>query len=747
MFKQSPDPVAQSETTSPEPQIRMPLTAEKADEPRFLISDLLSYLENYLAPNEIREVYRAYLYSADAHVHQKRLSGEPYIYHPVAVAYILAGMRLDSTCLMAAILHDVIEDTPTAKEQLTQEFGQEVAELVDGVTKLTHLDFSSKEEAQAASFRKMILAMTRDIRVILIKLADRLHNMRTLGVMRPEKARRIARETLEIYAPIAQRLGINRVRLELEDLAFRAHWPWRYRLLRKAVQKSHGAHKEMVKGILANIRRQLMHYEIKGEVLGRTKNLYSIFRKMRDRKVRFSDMADVLAFRIIVDSVDDCYRVLGVVHHLYKPKPGFFKDYIAIPKSNGYQSLHTVLFGPHGGPIEVQIRTHAMHQLAENGVAAHWGYKNDGEQGGKLNGPSAEWLKNLQDLQEGSATPIEFLEHVKVDLFPDEVYVFTPKGKILVLPRGATVLDFAYAVHTDVGNHCVAARVNKQLVPLRYQLRNGETVHIQTSSNVHPNPRWLEFVVTSKARANIRSFLKHLKRQEAINLGAYLLGAELRMHRLSLEELGSDRIDEMLTSINYKTLDDLLADIGLGNRPARFVARQLGNELIETALPAADSASQGKPDDRPRSRVAIKGTEGMVVHYARCCYPIPGDPIVGIFNPGKGLVVHRTSCPNIARERKGAENWVEVQWEEGIQGEFAVALRMEVRNRPGVLATTASIIAENESNIESVRADDNDGYYSVQDFVITVKGRQHLARIMRSLRTQPAVIRISRSFG
>ena len=725
----------------------MPLAADKAEEPRFLISDLLSYLENYLAPNEIREVYRAYLYSADAHLHQKRLSGEPYIYHPVAVAHILAGMRLDYTCLMAAILHDVIEDTPTAKEQLTQEFGQEVAELVDGVTKLTHLDFSSKEEAQAASFRKMILAMTRDIRVILIKLADRLHNMRTLGVMRPEKARRIARETLEIYAPIAQRLGINRVRLELEDLSFRAHWPWRYRLLRNAVQKSHGAHKEMVKGILANIRRQLMHYEIKGEVHGRTKNLYSIFRKMRDRKVRFSDMADVLAFRIIVDSVDDCYRVLGVVHHLYKPKPGFFKDYIAIPKSNGYQSLHTVLFGPHGGPIEVQIRTHAMHQLAENGVAAHWGYKNDGEKGGKLYGPSAEWLKNLQDLQEGSATPIEFLEHVKVDLFPDEVYVFTPKGKILVLPRGATVLDFAYAVHTDVGNHCVAARVNKQLVPLRYQLRNGETVHIQTSSNVHPNPRWLEFVVTSKARANIRSFLKHLKRQEAINLGAYLLGAELRMHRLSLEELGADKIEEMLAAINYKTLDDLLADIGLGNRPARFVARQFGTDLHESALPEIKSAEAGKPDDRPRSKVAIKGTEGMVVHYARCCFPIPGDPIVGIFNPGKGLVVHRTGCPNIARERKGAENWVEVQWEEGIRGEFAVAIRMEVRNRPGVLATTASIIAENESNIESVRADDNDGYYSVQDFVITVKGRQHLARIMRSLRTQPAVIRISRSFG
>ncbi|MEJ2321327.1 MAG: RelA/SpoT family protein, partial [Gammaproteobacteria bacterium] len=406
----------------------MPLTAEKADEPRFLISDLLSYLENYLPPNEIREVYRAYIGAVEIGAidlaylvrwqvifqvrqqvaDQKRLSGEPYIYHPIAVAHILASMRLDYKCLMAAILHDVIEDTPTAKEQLSQEFGQDVAELVDGVTKLTHLDFSSKEEAQAASFRKMILAMTRDIRVILIKLADRLHNMRTLGVMRPEKARRIARETMEIYAPIAQRLGINRVRQELEDLAFRAHWPWRYRLLKKAVQKSHGAHKEMVKGILANIRRQLMHSDIKADVLGRTKNLYSIYRKMRDRKVRFSDMADVLAFRIMVDSVDECYRVLGVVHHLYKPKPGFFKDYIAIPKSNGYQSLHTVLFGPHGGPIEVQIRTHAMHQLAENGVAAHWGYKNEGEDGGKLHGPSAEWLKNLQDLQEGSSTPIEF---------------------------------------------------------------------------------------------------------------------------------------------------------------------------------------------------------------------------------------------------------------------------------------------------------------------------------------------------
>ncbi|MEJ2308679.1 MAG: bifunctional (p)ppGpp synthetase/guanosine-3',5'-bis(diphosphate) 3'-pyrophosphohydrolase [Gammaproteobacteria bacterium] len=724
----------------------MPLTAEKADEPRFLISDLLSYLENYLPPNEIREVYRAYLYGADAHVNQKRLSGEPYIYHPIAVAHILASMRLDYKCLMAAILHDVIEDTPTAKEQLSQEFGQDVAELVDGVTKLTHLDFSSKEEAQAASFRKMILAMTRDIRVILIKLADRLHNMRTLGVMRPEKARRIARETMEIYAPIAQRLGINRVRQELEDLAFRAHWPWRYRLLKKAVQKSHGAHKEMVKGILANIRRQLMHSDIKADVLGRTKNLYSIYRKMRDRKVRFSDMADVLAFRIMVDSVDECYRVLGVVHHLYKPKPGFFKDYIAIPKSNGYQSLHTVLFGPHGGPIEVQIRTHAMHQLAENGVAAHWGYKNEGEDGGKLHGPSAEWLKNLQDLQEGSSTPIEFLEHVKVDLFPDEVYVFTPKGKILVLPRGATVLDFAYAVHTDVGNHCVAARVNKQLVPLRYQLRNGETVEIQTSSSVHPNPRWLEFVVTSKARANIRSFLKHLKRQEAVNLGAYLLGTELEVHGVELEQVDAQMIEQMLADINYKSLDDLLADIGLGNRPARFVARQLTGDVVRAPVePAAEVAHD--EDEALRKRVAIKGTEGMVVHYARCCHPIPGDPIIGIFNPGKGLVVHRTSCPNLSRERKNAENWVEVQWEERVHGDFAVGIRMEVRNRPGVLATTASIIAENQSNIERVHADDNDGYYSVQDFVITVKDRQHLARIMRSLRTQPAVIRISRNFG
>jgi GTP pyrophosphokinase len=744
----STNAVAESETTGSERQIRIPLVNEKADGHRFLISDLLSYLESYLPPGEIREVYRAYLYGADAHVNQKRLSGEPYIYHPIAVAHILAGMRLDYKCLMAAILHDVIEDTPTAKEQLSQEFSQEVAELVDGVTKLTHLDFSSKEEALAASFRKMILAMTRDIRVILVKLADRLHNMRTLGVMRPEKARRIARETMEIYAPIAQRLGINRVRLELEDLSFRAHWPWRYRLLKKAAQKNHGTHKEMVSGILANIRRQLMHSEIKGDVLGRTKNLYSIYRKIRDRKVTFNDIADVLAFRIIVDSVDDCYRVLGAVHHLYKPKPGFFKDYIAIPKSNGYQSLHTVLFGPHGGPIEVQIRTQAMHLLAENGVAAHWGYKNEGESGGKLHGPSAEWLKNLQDLQEGSSTSIEFLEHVKVDLFPDEVYVFTPKGKILVLPRGATVLDFAYAVHTDVGNHCVAARVNKQLVPLRYHLRNGETVQIQTSSNVHPNPRWLEFVVTSKARANIRSFLKHLKRQEAVNLGAHLLGSELKMHQLSLEELGGERVQEMLAQISYKSLDDLLADVGLGNRPARFVARQLSGELLqESRNPQDAGAGTEEKDERPRNIVAIKGTEGMLVHYARCCHPIPGDPIVGTFNPGKGLVVHRTCCPNLNRERKNAENWVEVQWEDEVQGEFAVGIRMEVNNRPGVLATTASIIAENESNIESVRADDNDGYYSVQDFVITVRGRQHLARIMRSLRTQPAVIRISRKFG
>ncbi|WP_230209956.1 RelA/SpoT family protein [Solemya velum gill symbiont] len=724
-------------------QLDMPLHNEKRQpDLRFLISDLTSYLETYLPQKQVSEIYRAYLFGADAHINQKRLSGEPYIYHPIAVSHILATMRMDHKCIMAAMLHDVIEDTPTAKSQLHEQFDEEVAELVDGVTKLTSLDFSSREEAQAASFQKMILAMTKDIRVILIKLADRLHNMRTLGVMRPEKARRIASETLEIYAPIAQRLGISRLRHELEDLAFQAHWPMRYRILREAVVKHHGFHKELTSGTLAAIRGQLMREKIHADVVYREKHLFSVYRKMRDRKVSFSEIADVVGFRIIVDDVDACYRALGSVHHVYAPRPGRFKDYIAIPKASGYQALHTVLVGPHGGPIEVQIRTQAMDQVAESGVAAHWNYKS-GEAGSSTARNSIDWLKNLLDVQKDSANPMEFLENVKLDLFPGEVYVFTPKGKIIVLPKGSTIIDFAYAVHSQVGNHCVAARIDQRMVPLKTRLHNGETIEIHTAEKSRPNPRWLDFAVTSKARASIRSYLKNLQRQDAVQLGAQLLAAELQLYGGTLEKYGQQAIEEIREELGYSEFDDLLADVGLGNRPARLVAKRLADGVVEEG----DAGSGGEAQPLAAQRVNIRGTEGMVVSYARCCHPIPGDPIIGTFHPGRGIVVHHATCPNISDMRKYPENWVDVAWESSITGSFPVVLRVEASNQPGVLATVASAIADAGSNIESIRTDDYDGRISVLIVTLSVHDRRHLSRLMKNLRHVPVVNRLTRMIG
>ncbi len=717
-------------------QLDMPLQAadKRLPELRFLISDLTAYLETYLPQEQVREVYRAYLFGADAHIDQQRLSGEPYIYHPIAVAHILATMRMDHKCIIAAMLHDVIEDTPTAIPQLREDFDDEVAVLVDGVTKLTSLDFSTREEAQAASLQKMILAMTKDIRVILIKLADRLHNMRTLGVMRPDKARRIAKETLEIYAPIAQRLGISRLRYELEELAFAAHWPWRNRILRDAVAKHHGYRKELTTGVQAALRAELIRREIQAEVMWREKHLYSVYTKMRYRRVPFNDIADVLGFRIIVDSVDDCYRVLGCVHHVYAPRPGRFKDYIAIPKASGYQALHTVLVGPHGGPIEVQIRTKAMDHVAERGVAAHWNYKS-GEAAGKAAAPSIDWLRNLLDVQRDSANPTEFLENVKLDLFPAEVYVFTPKGKIMVLPKGATVIDFAYAVHSDVGNKCVAVRVDKRMVPLRTRLHNGQTIEIHTSPTGRPDPRWLDFALTSKARSAIRNYLKQLQGQEAIQLGAQLLARELEIFGATLKSCGHERLEKLREEYNYKEFDDLLADIGLGNRQARLIARRLTNNEQDPGI------------DATRQRVNIRGTEGIVVSYARCCHPIPGDAIVGVFNPGRGIVVHHASCHNLGDARKNPDNLVDVVWEKDINGNFPVSLRVEIKNQPGVLATVAAAIAGVGSNIELIRTDDHDGRMSVLDLTVSVKDRLHLSQLMKGLRHVPEVIRLTRMLG
>jgi len=711
---------------------------KEATKPRFLISDFCSYLESYLSHEQIQEVYRAYLFSAEAHEGQKRMTGEPYIYHPLAVAHILATMQMDYKCLMAAILHDVIEDTAISKEQIAEAFDEEIAELVDGVSKLTKIDFRSKAEAQAANFRKMLLAMTKDIRIILIKLADRLHNMRTLGVMRPEKSRRIAKETLDIYAPIANRLGIHSIKTELEELGFAAHWPMRYRTLMASVKGARGNRKEVLSNIETAIRQRLEQEGLDGEVVGREKHLYSIYRKMRDKHLSFSEVVDVYAFRITVDRLDTCYRVLGAVHNLYKPVPGRFKDYIAIPKANGYQSLHTVLFGPHGIPIEVQIRTEEMHRMAESGIAAHWQYKAGDEQNSLAQSGASDWLKNLLELQKGVGDSMEFLEHVKVDLFPDEVYVFTPRGQIMVLPKGATVIDFAYAVHTDVGNQCVAARVDRRMVPLRSKLFSGQTVEVLTAPGGTPNAAWLSFVVTSKARANIRSYLKNLKRQEAIDLGGRLLDKELADYSKCVDTLDPEDMRRVLEELKVKDQETLLEDIGLGNRMPLLVARRLMDAAGEV------SKGIGRESGTP---LAIKGTEGMVVKFAKCCRPIPGDEIVATFNPGKGIVVHHQSCRNIGDFRKSGENWLDVQWESEPAGDFATEIRVEVGNKRGVLATVAAAISAMGSNIENVGMEERDGLTSTLHFTMTVRDRKHLANIMRRLRALPQVLKISRQAG
>jgi guanosine-3',5'-bis(diphosphate) 3'-pyrophosphohydrolase len=706
--------------------------------PRLLISDLLTYLESYLTPEQVREVYRAYLFGAEAHQGQMRQSGEPYIYHPIAVARILADMRMDHKCLMAAVLHDVIEDTPFAREQLANLFGEEIADLVDGVSKLTAIDFKSRAEAQAASFRKMMLAMTKDIRVILIKLADRLHNMRTLGVMAPHKCRRVSRETLEIYAPIANRLGINSMRLELEELGFAHYWPWRYRVLERAVKGACGARQELVATVETAIKRRLAQEEIEAEVVGRRKHLYSIYLKMRDKKRAFDEVVDVFAFRVVADRVDTCYRILGLVHNLYKPIPGRFKDYIAIPKSNGYQSLHTVLAGPGGAPIEVQIRTADMQRLAEAGIAAHWMYKSGNTDGGSPQSLAADWLQNLLEVQRTAGDSVEFLDHVKVDLFPAEVYVFTPKGRILVLPKGATLVDFAYAIHSDVGNACVAGRVDRRLAPLRTVLRSGQTVEIINAPNARPNPAWLNFVVSGKARSSIRTYLRNLQRKEAQVLGARLLDAELAGHQTRLEDIPVPRVSAYLADAHLSSLDALLAEIGLGNRMATLVARRL---LVGGGVESHQGQSPTGGAPQP---LAIKGTEGMVVTFARCCRPIPGDEIAALFSPGKGIVVHRRECRNLGDFQTQKDRWLDVDWAAEPSGDFTTALRVEVSNRLGTLATVAAAIAESGSNIENVQSRERDGMTSSLEFIVTVRGRAHLARIMRRLRQIPQVVRISR---
>jgi RelA/SpoT family (p)ppGpp synthetase len=699
------------------------------------INQLIAKLEGYLPPSEVERVQEAYDFAFQAHEGQRRRSGEPYITHPVAVADLLADLHLDSQTLIAAILHDVMEDTPTLKDEITTRFGQEVAELVDGVSKLDQIQFKSRAEAQAESFRKMLLAMVRDIRVIMVKLADRTHNMRTLGAMPPAKRRSIARETLEIYAPIANRLGMHAIKVELEDLGFRALYPRRYRVIESAVRKAKGNQKQFVAKIAEALKSALDKAGIPARVEGREKDVHSIYQKMRRKKVSLNEIVDVHGIRIIVDSPDTCYRTLGIVHAVYKPMPGRFKDYIAIPRANGYQSLHTTLFGPGGTPLEAQIRTTAMHEVAESGIAAHWQYKDTDHSARTYSDRAREWLQQLVEIQQGGNSE-EFLESVKVDLFPDKVYVFTPKGEIRRLPRGSTCVDFAYAVHTDVGNRCVAAKVDRRLVPLRTPLRNGQTVEVITAKGATPNPSWVNFVVTAKARASIRQYLKSLKRSEAVDLGRRLLNQALEEFSLGLRKIPAETIDAVVRDLGLRNEEDLYERIGLGERVAPFIARRL---LPPDAEAATESVAAGP--------LAIAGTEGLVVTFARCCFPIPNDPILANLSSGRGVVIHREACGNLSTFRKQPEKWISVTWRPAVDRLFHVEIKAEVTNRMGVLAQVAAAISGTQTNIDRVSLVERDSDSSTLTFELLVHDRRHLARVIRAVRSMPEVMKLARTLA
>ena len=685
-------------------------------------------LHVYLPDEQVARVRKAYLIGARAHAGQTRKSGEPYITHPVAVAAILAELGMDAETIIAAILHDTLEDTPLSRPELESEFGATVAELVDGVTKLDKLQFRSVAEAAAESFRKMLLAMARDMRVILIKLADRLHNMRTLIAMAPESRRRIARETLDIYAPIAQRLGMNKFKAELQDLGFRTLYPTRHRVVAERIRHLLGNRREAMGKIETALSLRLGAEKIPHRVISRIKSPYSIYSKMRGEHKTFSQVMDVYGFRVVVDATMQCYHALGAIHALYKPLDTRFRDFIAIPKANGYQSLHTVLFGPFGAPIEIQIRTGDMDQVAERGVAAHWAYKTAAD-------PTAaqtrahEWVAGLVEAQ--TASSLEFLENVKVDLFPDEVYVFTPKGQILALPRNATALDFAYAVHTDVGSHAVAARVDKKLVPLRQRLNSGESVEIITAKSAAPSPQWLDWVVSARARTALRHYLKRLQHEDAVEFGHRMLDRALDARGLSLDAISAKALDRVLADARYKRLEEMLADIALGNRMPDQVAAQLAQ--THGALPDAHKAPH-----RPE-KILISGGERGVLSFGNCCYPVPGDDIVGYLSAGKGIVVHRQDCPNLPEYRKQPERIVAIDWDREVTGDYRARLRIVIDNRPGVLATVAAAIAERNSNIENVEYQERDGNTSTLVFTIEVRNRKHLADVMRRVRNAAVV--------
>lgn len=702
----------------------------------FAFTDLRDLLAEYLSDEQVEKISKAYFIANKAHEGQKRYTGEPYITHPIEVARILANMRMDAECICAAILHDVIEDTRVSKDEIKENFGEKVAQLVDGVSKLTQIKFETRELQQAENFRKMMMAMSEDIRVILIKLSDRLHNMRTLGAVPFEKKRRIALETLEIYAPIARRLGINNMRVEFEDLGFAALYPIRYRVLKESVRRARGNRHALIHKIEKKLKEKLTAAGLEDcKVWGREKHLYSLYKKMQNKRLSLSEVMDVHAVRIIVNKLDECYLALGVVHRLYRPITQRFKDYIAVPKPNGYQSLHTILIGPHGVPLEAQIRTEHMEQIAEHGIAAHWLYKT----GEKTNAVderifSSQWLTNLMDIQKNTTgNPLEFIENVKMDLYPSEVFVFTPKGNIFSLPQGATAVDFAYLVHTDIGNTCVACKINRRLAPLSTRLISGQTIEIINAEGASPNPAWLSFVVTGKAKSNIRNWFKNQQKNESQTLGKRLINSILAENQLSIDSFDELTLAEILKKLECTSLEDLLEEVGLGRRMAVLVAQV----FLESGKEKVEKGSEMEP-------LVIQGTEGLVVTYATCCYPIPGDYIIGQLKPGQGIMVHIETCAKVQRFKNKPQQCIHVKWEDNISGEFQVPIVVDVINTRGVLAEMANAISDSNANIMNVNVDQADPRINTVQFVVSVRDRSHLARIMRRLRAVGEVTSIRR---
>ena len=715
---------------------------EQEDQPQLLPADnpnskLTLLLKEYLGDDEIHSIWDAYRLSKKAHEGQKRISGEDYITHPVSVACIAAKFHLDAASIQAALLHDVVEDTSVTIDEIESQFNPQVAQLVEGLSKLDKINFNDATHAQAENFRKMLLAMSQDVRVILVKLSDRLHNMQTLDHLKPAKRIRIAQETIDIYSPIANRLGLNSLYQELEDLAFRHIHPLRYKTINKAILAARGNRKEVIGRILDDIQKRLKAYNVQAEVSGREKNESSIHRKMLKKHTSFSQINDIYAFRIIVKDQNDCYIALGVLHSLYKPIAGKFKDYIAIPKANGYQSLHTTLFGPFGTPVEVQIRTESMHKLAEAGVAAHWLYKTKDAHVTQLQQQTNQWLKKLLEIQSDDSDSLEFLEHLKVDLFPDEVYLFTPKGKIFTLPKGSTTIDFAYAVHTDVGNSAVAAKVNQELVPLREEVKTGDHIEIITAPLAKPNPAWLNFVITGKARSQIRTYLRSAESHDLVILGQSMLNNALKAFHIDPEAIKKKYWDKLILDYHLKSKDEVLIEIALGKKMNVMVAHQLTSIM--------DGVKKTRTQTKFLDVITIKGSDDMAVELASCCHPIPGDPILGYINKDKGLIIHTHDCPVIRKFNLDPERWVDVEWEPNTDRLYKVSLNILVSNERGMLAKMAAAIADASSNIENVNFEESDGSNFVNiNFVVQVKNRIHLAEIIRSLRKINKISRIIR---